>query len=74
MEFYTSFSEKRPVRLSEETRKFAYESLYEHKYGLESKLIRNINVTNDPGFGDMTTLEQYNRAIYLIATMAHLRI
>ena len=74
MEFYTSFSEKRPVRLSEETRKFAYESLYEHKYGLESKLIRNINVTNDPGFGDMTTLEQYNRAIYLIATMAPLRI
>ncbi len=74
MEFYTSFSEKRPVRLCEETRKFAYESLYEHKYGLESKLIRNINLTKDPGFGDLAPLEQYNRAIYVIATMAPLRI
>ena len=34
--FYTPQGFTRPVRLSEETRKFAYESL-DHKYGLDTR-------------------------------------
>ncbi len=33
MRFFTFSNEPRPIRLSEETRLFAHESLDEHKYG-----------------------------------------
>ena len=44
MEFYTQFSEKRPVRLCQSTRSFACDSL-NYKYGLETE--KNHAVTLD---------------------------
>mgnify|MGYP007084611787 CR=1 FL=1 len=38
MEFYTQGGLRRPVRLSEKTRQFAYDSLH-HKYGLDTRLL-----------------------------------
>ena len=36
-DFFTSSGLTRPVKLKESTRKFAYESLYDHKYGLDAR-------------------------------------
>ncbi len=74
MEFYTSFSQKRPKRLLEETRKFAFESLYEHKYGLETKANPYIDLTKVPGIKEMEDLDKYDLAIRMIAEYAPIRI
>ena len=44
MNFYTQNGRKRPVRLSESTRKFAFDSL-NRKYGLDT--IKNMGVSLD---------------------------
>lgn len=74
MEFYTSSKEKRPVRLSEETRRFAYESL-NHKYGLDT--LATPYITLD-GYGDTGSLQQllrmYDAAIGAIVENAPVRV
>ena len=74
MEFYTMFEEKRPVRLCETTRKFAYESLYEHKYGLDALSHPNVTVDHIDGFAGMSAIDKYDAMIYEIATKAPVRI
>ncbi len=73
MEFYTTFSAKRPVRLSEETRVFAYESL-NHKYGLDTIQTPNISLNHIENYENMSDLEKYNTALFEIATKAPVRI
>ena len=49
MEFYTATGHKRPVRLSEATRKFAYESL-SGKYGRDSMNMTNVSLAHIEGY------------------------
>lgn len=74
MEFYTSFSEKRPIRLCEETRKFAYDSLCDHKYGLETKANHAVSMDEVRGFSEMSAIDKYDAIIEAIAERAPLRI
>lgn len=72
MEFFAT-NGKRPVRLREKTRKFAYESL-NHKYGLEARETPCVDMDDMPGFENLTDLERYDAAIARIATVAPIRI
>jgi len=72
--FDTSFCEKRPKRLSEATRAFAFESLYLHKYGLDTKKIPNISLDSVLDFDSMSAIEKYDEAIRSIAENAPIRI
>jgi len=72
MEFFAT-NGKRPVRLSEKTRAFAYESL-NHKYGLEAKQTPCVFMDDVPGFEDLTDLEKYDAAMERIAATAPIRI
>lgn len=73
MEFYTSSKEKRPIRLCEDTRKFAYESL-NHKYGLDTKKNPCVTLDHLENFELMTDLEKHDAAIREIVTKAPIRI
>lgn len=74
MKFYTTYHEERPVRLCEETRRFAYESLSEHRYGLDTKRMPCVSLDHIEGFETMTKLERYDAAIQTIAEQAPVRI
>ena len=75
MEFYTPNGMTRPIRLCDNTRRFAYESL-NHKYGLDTK--KTYAVTLDhigkDVFDKMTPLEKHDAAITEIVTKAPVRI
>lgn len=73
MEFYTSSKERRPVRLSEGTRRFAQESL-NHKYGLDTKKTPCVTLDHIENFESMSDLEKYDTAIREIVTKAPIRI
>lgn len=73
MEFYTSSSTKRPIRLCEDTRKFAYESI-NHKYGLDTKKTPCVTLDHIENFECMTELEKHDAAILQIVTKAPIRI
>ena len=73
MEFYSSSKTSRPIRLSESTRKFAYESL-NHKYGLNTKQTPCVTLDHIENFDQMTELEKYDAAIKEIVTKAPVRI
>ncbi len=73
MEFYTSSDLKRPVRLSEKTRQFAYESL-NHKYGLDTHKTPSVSLNHIDNFENVSEIEKYNAAIYEIVTKAPIRI
>lgn len=64
---------ERPVRLSEATRRFAFESL-NHKYGLDTRKTMSVSLDHIEGFDEMTTLQRYDAAIREIALRAPLRI
>ncbi|MBQ6825536.1 MAG: hypothetical protein IJP34_02610 [Clostridia bacterium] len=64
---------KRPVRLSEETRKFAFDSL-NHKYGLETWGTPAVLMDDYEGFEYLTPLQKYDAAIERIAKTAPIRI
>lgn len=72
-EFYTSVHLKRPVRLSAETRHFAYESL-QGKYGAEARKTPVLYFTPPRGYADMTPLEKHDLMVSEIAKGAPLRI
>jgi len=73
MNFYTVSPHGRPIRLSQETRQFAWESL-QGKYGNQTMEVPGVYMDETPGFDDMTELEKYDAAIRLIATIAPIRI
>ena len=73
MEFYTSSSFKRPIRLSESTRLFAYESL-NYKYGLDTENTPAVTMDDYQGFGFLTPLEKYDAVIERIVMTAPIRI
>ena len=71
-EFYSTFKNTRPVRTSEKTRKFAYDSL-NAVYGRQTHTSQSLAADNIGGFADMSPLEKYDRAVKLIAEQAPLR-
>ncbi len=58
MEFYTVSKDPRPVRLSETTRQFAYESLELHRYGLDAMNTPAVTMDHVEGFTALSPLEQ----------------
>ncbi len=64
---------KRPIRLSENTREFAYDSL-NHKYGQDTWKTMSVSLEDYEGFHDLSNLEKYNRMIERIAQVAPIRI
>lgn len=73
MEFYTSSELKRPIRLSEKTRQFAYESL-SYKYGLDTRKTSHVSLNHIENFESMSEIEKYNAVIYEIVSQAPVRI
>ncbi len=72
MEFF-AVNGKRPIRLSEETRKFAYESLG-HKYGLLTKENPCVSLDNYSGFAELAPVKKYDAVIRKIAEESPVRI
>lgn len=72
MEFY-AVNGKRPVRLSEETRKFAYESL-NYRYGREARKTPHVVMDEIENFGNLDVWARHDAAILKIATEAPIRI
>ena len=70
MQFDTLSKEARPVRLSEQTRAFAYESLYEFRYGLDTERCAGVEMDETKGFGAMPPLARYDAAVAKIAAEA----
>ncbi len=73
MKFYTNSKTERPIRLCENTRQFAYESL-NHKYGLDTLNTLYVSLDGVENYENMSKLEKYNAAIHEIATKAPIRI
>lgn len=73
MKFYTQNGGKRPIRLSEQTRKFAYESLG-RKYGLDTLKTDSISLDNIENYSAFSALEKYDIAILKIAEEAPIRV
>ena len=73
MVFGTTFGGGRPVRLSEETRRFAAESL-SGKYGDEAMRTPWVSVDDIAGFEDMEEYDKYDAMIRRIAERAPLRV
>lgn len=73
MEFYTAFNEKRPVRLNETTRLFAFESLH-GRYGDDAMRNPYVNMDSCQGFDELSDYEKYDTMISKIAAEAPVRI
>ena len=73
MEFFTSGPEKRPIRLCEKTREFAFESM-KGKYGDEAMKNHAVALDGVCGFEDMSDLDKYDAAVRTIAEKAPLRL
>ena len=73
MEFYTQNGQIRPVRLSEETRRFAYDSLNK-RYGKDTLKVMGVALDHIEGYEAMSGLEKYDLAIGEIAANAPIRI
>ena len=73
MEFYTQNKKIRPIRLSDKTRKFAFDSLNK-KYGLDT--LKNDGIVFDgcKGFESLSALQKYDLAIKEIALKSPIRI
>lgn len=72
MEFF-AVNGKRPIRLSDETRKFAFDSL-NHKYGLETWSTPAVSMDDYKGFENLTPLKKYDAVIERISKTAPIRI
>ncbi|MBE6541826.1 MAG: hypothetical protein E7672_05200 [Ruminococcaceae bacterium] len=73
MEFYTQNNMSRPIRLSESTRQFAYDSL-NHKYGLDTKKTDSIVFDDLENYYQMSKIDIYDAIITRIASDAPIRI
>ena len=56
MEFYTCSKHERPIRLSEKTRRFAYESL-NHKYGLDTEKTPHIDLNGIKNYAELSPMK-----------------
>ena len=72
MDFYAQ-SGKRPIRLSEQTRRFAADSL-NRKYGLDTLKTMSVDLGEIDGFGALSDIEKYDAAIRQIAKKSPIRI
>lgn len=72
MEFF-AVNGKRPTRLSEQTRQFAYDSL-NHKYGLEARKFPSVCMDDIDGFDDLMPLKKHDAAIRKIVSECPVRI
>ena len=72
MDFF-AVNGKRPVRLSDKTRKFAFDSL-NHKYGIETWSTPAVSMDYYTGFEKLTPLQKYDAAIESIVKNAPIRI
>lgn len=73
MEFYTQNGNTRPIRLSEATRKFAYESLG-RKYGKDTLKTNAVRLDRIQKFDTLSQIEQYDVAVKTIAIESPIRI
>lgn len=73
MEFYTQNGNRRPVRLSEETRRFAYDSL-NRKYGLDTLKTMSICLDDVENLNELPAIKKYDLTIMRIAEEAPVRI
>ncbi len=73
MKFFTFSNEPRPIRLSEETRKFAYESL-NRKYGLDTRKTDAVSLDHIADFTKMGDIAKYDACISEIARQSPIRI
>ena len=73
MEFFCGTGLQRPVRLSKETRDFAYRSL-QGQYGEETWKTPAVSMDDVPGFAELDADEKYIRCIERIAENAPLRL
>lgn len=64
---------KRPVRLCEATRRFAYDSL-NHRYGLDTRHTQSVSLDHIADYEAMSPLQRYDAAIAEIAANAPIRI
>lgn len=74
MEFYTLHKTPRPVRLSESTRQFAYDSLENHAYGLDAMRTPAVTMDHIEGFSALPPLEQERLILAEIAEKAPTRM
>lgn len=72
MEFYTASSRSRPVRLSEATRRFAYDSLH-FRYGRETKETPCV-MLSDRSLAGASLIDGYDAAVRAIAEECPIRI
>ena len=73
MEFYAQNNTKRPVRLSEATRRFAYDSL-NRKYGLDTLRTMGVSLDDVENINTLHQIEKQDLAILRIAEQAPIRI
>ena len=73
IDFYAPNGLTRPVRLSEQTRRFAFDSL-NHKYGLDTKNNMAVSLDGISDIENYTPLQKYDAAIQKIALEAPIRI
>lgn len=73
MDFYTQNGNKRPSRLSEATRKFAYDSL-NRKYGKDTLKNEAVSLDGAQDFEGLSKIEKYDVAIKTIAAKSPIRI
>ncbi len=72
MEFF-AVNGKRPIRLCETTRKFAWDSL-NHKYGHDTWKVDGVSMDDIENFDNLSPIEKYDLAIRRIAETAPIRI
>ncbi|MBQ8341720.1 MAG: hypothetical protein IJY22_05020 [Clostridia bacterium] len=73
MIFFASNGQKRPIRLSEQTRQFAWNSL-NRKYGRETKKIPAVAMDDIADFASLPAIKRYDLSIDRIVREAPLRI
>ncbi len=73
MEFYSQNGMVRPVRLSDDTRKFAADSL-SRKYGLDTFKNKSVPLEDVEGIEHRSMMEIYDTSIKIIAEKAPIRI
>ncbi len=73
MEFFSAPHTTRPVRLSEATRQFAWDSLH-YRYGQDTMKTPAVTLDDLPDFAALDPAERYDLAIAQIARQAPLRI
>ncbi len=71
--FYSAFPGSRPIRCSEDTRRFAWDSLHA-AYGTDTKKTPSVSMDDLPGFAEMPPYARYDACIRRIAERAPIRI